>query len=128
MQFFIIFNHCPDVSDLKDAQLQKDKEERLRIFREQQEEERLKKLKDLEQQFLQAKKLREQQEEERKRRIEEARIKETERRQQVEERKRQIWEAEQVCVFTIILLLLSLFKKKKIINHYVDSFYSHIFC
>ncbi|XP_035231239.1 MAP7 domain-containing protein 2-like isoform X4 [Stegodyphus dumicola] len=81
--------------DAKEIQLQKDKEERIRHFREQQEEERLRKLKDLEQQFLLAKKHREQQEEERKRKIEEARIREMERRQQVEERKRQIWEAEQ---------------------------------
>ncbi|XP_054714415.1 ensconsin-like [Uloborus diversus] len=82
-------------ADPKDLQNQKDKEERIRIFREQQEEERLKRLKDLEQQFLQSKKHREQQEEERKRKIEEARVRELERRQQVEERKRQIWEAEQ---------------------------------
>ncbi|KFM77629.1 Stress response protein nst1, partial [Stegodyphus mimosarum] len=81
--------------DAKEIQLQKDKEERIRHFREQQEEERLRRLKDLETQFLLAKKHREQQEEERKRKIEEARIREMERRQQVEERKRQIWEAEQ---------------------------------
>ncbi|GIY29316.1 uncharacterized protein CDAR_399881 [Caerostris darwini] len=81
--------------DAKELQVQKDKEEKIRIFREQQEEERLKRMRDLEQQFMQSKKHRELQEEERRRRIEEARVKELERRQQVEERKRQIWEAEQ---------------------------------
>ncbi|GFU32710.1 uncharacterized protein NPIL_686041 [Nephila pilipes] len=90
-----VHNDSKSGGDLKDQQIQKDKEEKIRLFRELQEEERLKRVKEMEQQFLQAKKHREQQEEERRRRIEEARIKEFERRQQVEERKRQIWEAEQ---------------------------------
>ncbi|GFY27546.1 uncharacterized protein TNCV_2071641 [Trichonephila clavipes] len=90
-----VHNDSKSGGDLKEQQVQKDKEEKIRIFRELQEEERLKRVKEMEQQFLQAKKHRELQEEERRRRIEEARVKELERRQQVEERKRQIWEAEQ---------------------------------
>ncbi|GFQ81257.1 uncharacterized protein TNCT_509261 [Trichonephila clavata] len=90
-----VYNDSKSGGDPKEQQVQKDKEEKIRIFRELQEEERLKRVKEMEQQFLQAKKHREQQEEERRRRIEEARVKELERRQQVEERKRQIWEAEQ---------------------------------
>nr|XP_042910115.1 MAP7 domain-containing protein 3 isoform X2 [Parasteatoda tepidariorum] len=70
--------------------MQKVKEVRVRI-----EEERMKKLREIEQQFILSKRHREQLDEERKRKIEEARVREAERRIQVEERKRQIWEAEQ---------------------------------
>ncbi|XP_014275341.1 ensconsin isoform X9 [Halyomorpha halys] len=78
----------------KDGQSQVDREERLRILREKQNEERQRKLDELKQQALAAQKFREQKEEERRRRLEELRVRDTDRRHQVEERKRQIWEAE----------------------------------
>ncbi|KAG8223412.1 hypothetical protein J437_LFUL003685 [Ladona fulva] len=73
---------------------QKDRDERLRILRDKQNEERQRKLEELKQQALAAQKFREQKEEERRRRIEQLRERDEGRRQQVEERKRQIWEAE----------------------------------
>ncbi|XP_073985678.1 uncharacterized protein isoform X41 [Rhodnius prolixus] len=76
----------------KEGQL--DREERLRILREKQNEDRQRKLDELKQQALAAQKFREQKEEERRRRLEELRMRDTDRRHQVEERKRQIWEAE----------------------------------
>uniref|UniRef100_A0A1B6KAJ6 Ensconsin-like n=1 Tax=Graphocephala atropunctata TaxID=36148 RepID=A0A1B6KAJ6_9HEMI len=76
------------------AASQRDREERLRIVKERQNEERQKKLEELKQQALAAQKFREQKEEERRRRMEELRLRDSDRRLQVEERKRQIWEAE----------------------------------
>ncbi|XP_014251423.1 ensconsin-like isoform X21 [Cimex lectularius] len=73
---------------------QVDREERLRLLREKQNDERQRKLEELKQQALAAQKFREQKEEERRRRMEELRMRDTDRRHQVEERKRQIWEAE----------------------------------
>uniref|UniRef100_A0A0A9ZDB0 Reticulocyte-binding protein 2 a n=1 Tax=Lygus hesperus TaxID=30085 RepID=A0A0A9ZDB0_LYGHE len=78
----------------KDGSLHVDREERLRILKEKQNEERQRKLDELKQQALAAQKFREQKEEERRRRLEELRLRDTDRRHQVEERKRQIWEAE----------------------------------
>ncbi|XP_067120387.1 MAP7 domain-containing protein 1-like isoform X2 [Centruroides vittatus] len=74
---------------------QKEKEDRIRQFREQQEEERQRRLYELQNATIQAQKHREQLEDERRKKIKELRIKEIERRQAVEERKRMIWEAEQ---------------------------------
>ncbi|XP_054270004.1 ensconsin-like isoform X15 [Macrosteles quadrilineatus] len=78
----------------ENAASQRDREERLRILKEKQNEERQRKLDELKQQALAAQKFREQKEEERRRRMEELRLRDTDRRHQVEERKRQIWEAE----------------------------------
>ncbi|KAF6205524.1 hypothetical protein GE061_019697 [Apolygus lucorum] len=78
----------------KDGSLHVDREERLRILKEKQNEERQRKLDELKQQALAAQKFREQKEEERRRRLDELRLRDTDRRHQVEERKRQIWEAE----------------------------------
>ncbi|KAL5291246.1 ens family protein [Megaselia abdita] len=69
-------------------------EEKLRIARERQNEERQKKIEELKAQAEAAQKYREQKEEERRRRIEELRSKDMDKRQQVEERKRAIEEAE----------------------------------
>ncbi|XP_049805808.1 ensconsin-like isoform X5 [Schistocerca nitens] len=77
----------------KDA-VTRDREERLRLLKERQNEERQRKLEELKQQALAAQKFREQKEEERRRRIEELRQRDNDRRLQVEERKRQIYEAE----------------------------------
>ncbi|KAK3931864.1 Reticulocyte-binding protein 2-like protein a [Frankliniella fusca] len=79
----------------ENAALQREREERLRVLREKQNEERQRKLEELKQQALAAQKFREQKEEERRRRIEEMRQRDGDRRHQVEERKRQIIEAEQ---------------------------------
>lgn len=75
-------------------QITRDKEERLRLLKEKQNEERLRKLEELKQQAIIAQKFREEKEEERRRRIEELRLRDLDKRQQVEERKRQIWETE----------------------------------
>ncbi|CAH0766824.1 unnamed protein product [Bemisia tabaci] len=74
--------------------LQRDREERLKILREKQNEERQRKLEELKQQALAAQKFREQKEEERRRRMEELRMRDSDKRHQVEERKRLIFEAE----------------------------------
>ncbi|XP_034253933.1 ensconsin-like isoform X2 [Thrips palmi] len=79
----------------ENAAIQREREERLRILREKQTEERQRKLEELKQQALAAQKFREQKEEERRRRIEDMRQRDGDRRHQVEERKRQIHEAEQ---------------------------------
>lgn len=72
----------------------KDREDKLRLIREKQNEERQRKLEELKAQALAAQKFREQKEEERKRRIEDLKLKENDRRSQVEERKKAIYEAE----------------------------------
>ncbi|XP_055840754.1 MAP7 domain-containing protein 2 isoform X2 [Episyrphus balteatus] len=72
----------------------RDREEKLRLAKERQNEERQKKIEELKAQAEAAQKYREQKEEERKRRIEEIRLRDTEKRQQVEERKKAIIEAE----------------------------------
>lgn len=74
---------------------QKEREDRIRQFREQKEEDRQRRLYELQHATIQAQKHREQLEDERRKKIKELRIKEIERRQAVEERKRMIWEAEQ---------------------------------
>ncbi|KAE8744753.1 hypothetical protein FOCC_FOCC008661 [Frankliniella occidentalis] len=79
----------------ENAALQREREERLRVLRDKQNEERQRKLEELKQQALAAQKFREQKEEERRRRIEDMRQRDGDRRHQVEERKRQIIEAEQ---------------------------------
>ncbi|XP_065201947.1 MAP7 domain-containing protein 2-like isoform X15 [Planococcus citri] len=76
------------------SQQQIDRDERLRIIKEKQNEERQRKLEELKQQALAAQKFRERTEEERRRRIEDLRNRENDRRHQVEERKRLIMEAE----------------------------------
>lgn len=70
------------------------REERLRLVKERQQEQRARRLQELEQQAQAAQHYREQLEEERRRRIEEMRQRDHERRLQVEERKRLIWEAD----------------------------------
>ncbi|XP_049846463.1 MAP7 domain-containing protein 2 isoform X26 [Schistocerca gregaria] len=85
--------NAPAVKAGKDA-VTRDREERLRLLKERQNEERQRKLEELKQQALAAQKFREQKEEERRRRIEELRQRDNDRRLQVEERKRQIYEAE----------------------------------
>ncbi|XP_065290593.2 ensconsin-like isoform X3 [Dermacentor albipictus] len=70
------------------------REERLRLVKERQEEQRARRLQELEHQAQAAQHYREQLEEERRRRIEEMRQRDHERRLQVEERKRLIWEAD----------------------------------
>nr|CAD7202433.1 unnamed protein product [Timema douglasi] len=71
-----------------------EREERLRMLRDRQAEERQRKLEELKMQAQAAQMFREQKEEERRRRLEDLRQRDTDRRHQVEERKRQIWEAE----------------------------------
>ncbi|XP_067645578.1 protein split ends isoform X3 [Eurosta solidaginis] len=72
----------------------KDRDEKLKLARERQNEERQRKIEELKAQAEAAQRYREQKEEERRRRIEEIRQRDTEKRQQVEERKRAITEAE----------------------------------
>ncbi|XP_059621668.1 trichohyalin isoform X6 [Phlebotomus argentipes] len=72
----------------------KEREDRVRMVRERQNEERQRKLDELKAQALAAQRFREQKEEERRRRLEESRSKDTDRRHQVEERKKAIQEAE----------------------------------
>ncbi|XP_055317352.1 ensconsin isoform X11 [Sitodiplosis mosellana] len=72
----------------------RDRDERLRLIKDQQNLERQKKLDELKAQAMAAQKYREQKEEERKRRIEEMRLRENDKRQQVEDRKKAIEEAE----------------------------------
>lgn len=62
----------------------KDREERLRMVKDRQNEERQRKLEELKNQAIAAQKYREQKEDERKRRMEELRHKELDRKQQVE--------------------------------------------
>lgn len=71
-----------------------DREDRLRMIKDRQNEERQRKLEELKQQAAAAQKYREQKEEERRRRIEDLRVRELDRKQQVEERKRAIQDAE----------------------------------
>lgn len=63
--------------------LARDREERLRMIKDQQNLERQRKLDELKAQAIAAQKYREQKEEERKRRIEEMRLRENDKRQQV---------------------------------------------
>ncbi|XP_053952464.1 ensconsin isoform X6 [Anastrepha ludens] len=72
----------------------KDRDEKLKLARERQNEERQRKIEELKAQAEAAQRYREQKEEERRRRIEEIRQRDTEKRHQVEERKRAISEAE----------------------------------
>ncbi|XP_037905936.1 histone-lysine N-methyltransferase, H3 lysine-79 specific isoform X4 [Hermetia illucens] len=72
----------------------RDRDEKLRLIKERQNEERQRKIEELKAQAEAAQKYREQKEEERKRKIEELRNRETDRRLQVEERKKAIMEAE----------------------------------
>ncbi|XP_042147659.1 ensconsin isoform X13 [Ixodes scapularis] len=88
-------NHDCEAGDAACQQQQQvSREERLRLVKERQEEERARRLQELEQHSQASQHYREQQEVERRRRIEELRVRDHERRQQVEERKRLIWEAE----------------------------------
>ncbi|XP_031621846.1 ensconsin-like isoform X6 [Contarinia nasturtii] len=80
--------------DERDNGEARDREERLRIIKDQQNLERQRKLDELKAQALAAQKYREQKEEERKRRIEEMRLRENDKRQQVEDRKKAIMDAE----------------------------------
>ncbi|XP_037036286.1 ensconsin isoform X12 [Bradysia coprophila] len=72
----------------------KEREDRLRIVKDRQNEERQRKLEELKNQAIAAQKYREQKEDERKRRMEELRHKELDRKQQVDERKKAIMDAE----------------------------------
>ncbi|XP_045482929.1 MAP7 domain-containing protein 1 isoform X7 [Harmonia axyridis] len=71
-----------------------DKDVRLKIVKEKQNEERQRKLEEIKAQAFAAQRFKEQKEQERRQRLEEMRIKEDIRRQQVEERKKAINEAE----------------------------------
>ncbi|XP_044766142.1 caldesmon-like isoform X8 [Coccinella septempunctata] len=71
-----------------------DKDVRLKIVKEKQNEERQRKLEEIKAQAFAAQRFKEQKEQERRQRLEEMRIKEEIRRQQVEERKKAINEAE----------------------------------
>eukprot|EP00090_Calanus_glacialis_P005848 TRINITY_DN1454_c0_g1_i6.p1 TRINITY_DN1454_c0_g1~~TRINITY_DN1454_c0_g1_i6.p1 ORF type:complete len:834 (-),score=302.11 TRINITY_DN1454_c0_g1_i6:501-3002(-) len=73
---------------------EKEREDKVRRIREQQEDERKKKLEELKQHALHAQKFREQQENERRRHIDELRSKDMDRRQQVEERRKEIERSE----------------------------------
>lgn len=72
----------------------KDRDDKLRLVKDRQNEERQKKLEELKAQALAAQKYREQKEEERRRRIEDLKCKDTDRRSAVEERKKAIQDAE----------------------------------
>lgn len=72
----------------------RDREDRLRLVKDRQNEERQRKLEELKNQAIAAQKYREQKEDERKRRMEELRHKELDRKQQVDERKKAIMDAE----------------------------------
>ncbi|XP_004526732.1 protein bunched, class 2/F/G isoform isoform X4 [Ceratitis capitata] len=80
--------------DDSEAQVCKDRDEKLKLARERQNEERQRKIEELKAQAEAAQRYREQKEEERRRRIEEIRQRDSEKRHQVEERKRAITEAE----------------------------------
>lgn len=71
-----------------------DRDDRLRMIKDRQNEERQRKLEELKAQAVAAQKYREQKEEERRRRIDDMRVRELDRKQQVEERKRAIQDAE----------------------------------
>ncbi|XP_011211035.2 ensconsin isoform X11 [Bactrocera dorsalis] len=77
-----------------ERKVSKDRDEKLKLARERQNEERQRKIEELKAQAEAAQRYREQKEEERRRRIEEIRQRDTEKRHQVEERKRAITEAE----------------------------------
>ncbi|KAL3289486.1 hypothetical protein HHI36_022908 [Cryptolaemus montrouzieri] len=79
---------------MEDTFFDVDKDVRLRILKEKQNEERQRKLEEIRAQAFAAQRFKEQKEQERRQRLEEMRIKEEMRRQQVEERKRAINEAE----------------------------------
>jgi hypothetical protein len=70
-------------------------EEKLRLCRERQEDERHRRLLEIELSSQQKQRYREQLEEERRRKIDELKVKDLEKRSAVEERKKLIWEAEQ---------------------------------
>lgn len=72
----------------------KDRDEKLKLARDRQNEERQRKIEELKAQAEAAQRYREQKEEERRRRIDEIRNRDIEKRQQVEERKKAIMEAE----------------------------------
>merc|ERR1712013_344003 len=73
---------------------EREREEKVRRIREQQDEERKRKLEELKQHALQAQRFREQQENERRKHIDELRSKDMDRRQQVEERRKEIERSE----------------------------------
>jgi len=77
------------------AARERDREEKVRRIREQQEDERKRKLEELKAHAQNAQKFREQQEGERRKHIDELRSKDMDRRQQVEERRRDIERSEQ---------------------------------
>jgi len=81
-------------SRAESAAKEKEREEKVRRIREQQEDERKRKLEELKQHALQAQRFREQQENERRRHIDELRSKDMDRRQQVEERRKEIERSE----------------------------------
>uniref|UniRef100_A0A1L8E5Z0 Putative calponin similarity domain-containing protein n=2 Tax=Nyssomyia neivai TaxID=330878 RepID=A0A1L8E5Z0_9DIPT len=78
----------------ENAAVLKEREDRIRMVRERQNEERQRKLEELKAQALAAQRFREQKEEERRRRLEETRSRDFDRRHQVEERKKAIQDAE----------------------------------
>merc|ERR1719277_368039 len=86
--------YIPNRSRADLAAREKEREERVRRLREQQEDDRRRKLEELKQHALQAQKFREQQELERRRHIESLRMKDMDRRQQVEERRKEIEKSE----------------------------------
>ncbi|XP_055317371.1 ensconsin isoform X13 [Sitodiplosis mosellana] len=94
LHWFAQIGHEFVENDERDNGEARDRDERLRLIKDQQNLERQKKLDELKAQAMAAQKYREQKEEERKRRIEEMRLRENDKRQQVEDRKKAIEEAE----------------------------------
>merc|ERR1712227_626715 len=86
--------YIPNRSRADIAAKEKEREERVRRLKEQQEDDRRKKLEELKQHALHAQKFREQQEIERRRHIEQLRMKDMDRRLQVEERRKEIEKSE----------------------------------
>jgi len=94
-QNWFAFEEAENTEDRADsAAKEREREEKVRRIRDQQEDERKKKLEELKQHALSAQKFREQQETEIRKRIEGQRFKDMDRRQQVEERRRDIERAE----------------------------------
>lgn len=87
-------NSADNESTTKQEDIRKHREDRLRMVKDRQNEERQRKLEELKNQAIAAQRYREQKEDERKRRMEELRHKELDRKQQVDERKKAIMDAE----------------------------------
>lgn len=94
MKKILLFPETESEAEILNTSATRTHEERLRLVREKQNEERQRKIEELKAQALAAQKFRKQKDEERRMRIEELKLKENDKRQQVEERKKAICEAE----------------------------------